>query len=167
MTVLFRTESDPLTLLPTVRQAVQTLNADLPVFDARTMDNQLATKLATQRLSAILVSLFSVLALILAAVGLYGVLAYSIAQRTREIGIRIALGAESQSILGSDPARIHNCRSPISDRDCRCHLFNATDPKHALWRIRKRSRHHVDCDRYSQSGGVAGLLVTGAPRHAN
>jgi putative ABC transport system permease protein len=101
MTVLFRTESDPLTLLPTVRQAVQTLNADLPVFDARTMDNQLATKLATQRLSAILVSLFSVLALILAAVGLYGVLAYSIAQRTREIGIRIALGAESQSILGS------------------------------------------------------------------
>jgi putative ABC transport system permease protein len=101
MTILFRTGSDPLTLLPTVRQAVQSLNADLPVFDARTKDSQLATKLATQRLSVILVSLFSVLALILAAVGLYGVLAYSIVQRTREIGIRIALGAQSRNILGS------------------------------------------------------------------
>ena len=101
MTVLFRTESDPLTLLPTIRQAIQTVNSGLPVFDARTMDTQLNTKLATQRLCAILVSLFSVLALILAAVGLYGVLAYSTAQRTREIGIRIALGAESQNILGS------------------------------------------------------------------
>jgi ABC-type antimicrobial peptide transport system permease subunit len=63
------------------------------------MAGQLNNEVVTQRLSVILVGLFSVLALLLAAVGLHGVLAYSIAQRTREIGIRIALGAESQSIL--------------------------------------------------------------------
>ncbi len=99
-TILVRTEGDPLALPPVVKHAVQSVNSDLPVFDARTMDSLLADKLATQRLSVILVSLFSVLALILAAVGLYGVLAYSIAQRTREIGIRIALGAQSGNILG-------------------------------------------------------------------
>jgi ABC-type antimicrobial peptide transport system permease subunit len=99
--IVFRAQGDSLALLATVRQVLQSINPNLPIFDIQTMESQLAKKLATRRLSVVLVSLFSVLALILAAVGLYGVLSYSIAQRTREIGVRIALGAESLSILGS------------------------------------------------------------------
>ncbi len=100
MTILIRTKGEPLALVSAVKEAVESVDPNLPVFNIRTMESKIGDELVTQRLSVVLVSLFSVLALILAAVGLYGVLAYSIAQRTREFGIRIALGASSGNILG-------------------------------------------------------------------
>ena len=100
MTAVMRTKGEPLKFASAVREAVQSVDPRLPVFNIKTMESQISQELVTQRLSVILVGLFSVLALFLAAVGLYGVLAYSIAQRSREIGIRIALGADSGTILG-------------------------------------------------------------------
>jgi putative ABC transport system permease protein len=99
-TLLVRTAGDPRALLPSIRAAVHDIDPQLPVFATRTMDEAIAASIATHRSSATLVGGFSILALFLAALGLYGVLAYSATQRTREIGIRIALGSPRSGIYG-------------------------------------------------------------------
>ncbi len=99
-TLLVRTAGDPRALLTSIRAAVHAIDPQLPVFATRTMDEAIAASIATQRSSATLVGGFSILALFLAALGLYGVLAYSVTRRTREIGIRIALGSPRTSIYG-------------------------------------------------------------------
>jgi predicted permease len=99
MTVYMRTVNDPTDLMRQVRRIVRQLDPNVPVYDLRTTSEQLDLSLRTERLVASLSTVFGALATLLAIIGLYGVMAYTVARRTREIGIRMALGAQQGNVI--------------------------------------------------------------------
>jgi putative ABC transport system permease protein len=98
--IVARTQGDPAAAGPAIEGVMQQVNKDLPLFQIRTMDDVLGTSLARQRMSMLVFVVFAVVALTLASLGLYGVVAHGVTERMHEIGVRIALGAERRHVLG-------------------------------------------------------------------
>ena len=163
MTVYVRSSLPSEQLIAAVRDEVKGLDAGIPIFDLTTMEDQLDRSLAIQKLVAFLSSAFGGLATVLALVGLYGVTAYGVARRRREIGIRMALGAESSQVVRDRPLR--SAGAGRGRRRDRAAAELVAHPARAQPALRRRAARSVvvrDRDRRAAAGRGAGGSAAGA-----
>jgi hypothetical protein len=100
MNIVVRAQGDPLSLMPALRRTLAELDPNLPFYNARLMDTVVGQTIATPRVAALISSAFAIIAVLLAMLGTYGVMAFAVGQRTNEFGVRTALGARATQLIG-------------------------------------------------------------------